>query len=179
MKRRTSRNSSIYAFLQAKGILEKGTHEEIQSARKEYWNDYKRRWRIEKRRKEKEVTLSLSRDELKLVTREAKRHNLSQTQFLKQASFAYINRSFIVPNSMEVKRIVQLLSMTYNSLQVMSEEEKLNSSMSREVLHAIHQLEIDILPLLHNPKSIEEHLKQHIEKRIGNKEQLLKFINSL
>lgn len=179
MKRRSNAKSTVYAFLRSKGVLENGTHEEIQSTRKEYWNEYKRKWRNEKRRKEKEFTVSLSNDELKLLTLEAKRHKLSRTQFLKQSSFAYINKSFIIPDSLEVRRIAQLLSMTYNSIRELLEENKVSFKIGRDALETIQQLEREILPSLHNPKPIEEFIKHHIVKNPQNKLNMLKLINSL
>lgn len=179
MKRRIKQKSSVYAFLLSKGILENGTDEEIQNARQEYWKEYKRRWRIEKRRKEKEITLSLSHDEWKILNREATRHKLNRTQFFKQASFAYINKSFIVPNTLEVRKIAQLLSMTYNSIQDLLFENKVNINLGRNSLEVIQQIELDILPLLNNPKTIEECIKHHIGKKKENKFELIDLINSL
>lgn len=179
MKRRIKTNSGVYGCLTSSGVLENGTHEEIQNARKDYWREYKRKWRNEKRKKEKEITVSLNNDELKILTREAKRHKMKRTRFLKQASFAYINNSYVVPDRLEVQRISQLLSMTYNSVQELVDENKINHNLGRSILETIRLLERDILPLLHNPKSIEEYIKQHIEKCTENKLKLLKLINSL
>lgn len=179
MKRKVKAKSSIYTFLLSKGVLEKGTHEEIQKARKEYWREYKRKWRNEKRKKEKEFAVSLNIDELKLLTLEAKRHKLSRTQFIKRATFAYFNKSYIVPDSLEVKRIAQLISLTYNCIQEMLEENKVSFNMGRDTLEIIQKLEREILPLLHNPKPIEEFIKQHIDKCSKNKLKLINFINSI
>ncbi len=80
-------------------------HEDIQRARKQYWREYKRKWRNEQRKKEKEFTITLINEELKMLTYEAKRHKMSRTRFLKETTFAYINKSFIVPDSLEVRKI--------------------------------------------------------------------------
>lgn len=179
MKRKVNRENSIYLHLKTNGVLENGTHEEIQSVRKEYWREYKRNWRVAKRRKEKEFTISFNQEELKILTSEAKRHKLSRTQFIKDTTFAYINNSFIVPDLLEVKRISQILAMTYNSIQELFEGNTIKFEIGRDLLHSINKLERDILPLLHHPKTLEEFIKLHIDKDGGNKAQLLEFINSL
>lgn len=179
MKRRVEGRSSVYAFLHASGVLENGTHEEIQSARKAYWKEYKRKWRNEKRRKEKELTVSLDKIELNSLSLEARRHKISRTQFLKQAAFAYMNQSFIVPNTAEVNRIAQLLSMTYNSIQDLLENDAMSFNVGRDALTTIGKLELDILPTLQHPKLMEEYLVEHIQKHPESRFKLLKIINSL
>ena len=179
MKRKVKSENSIYSHLQSSGVLEKGPHEEIQNVRKEYWKEYKRKWRVAKRRKEKEFTVSFKPDELKILTFEAKKHKLSRTQFIKDTTFAYINNSFIVPDLIEVKKISQLLAMTYNSVQNLFDANKLNFDLGRDIMESINRLERELLPILHNPKTVEEYIKMHIDKDEGNKAQLLEFTNSL
>ncbi len=156
MKRKPNTKASVFAFLKSSGVLENGTHEEIQRKREEYWNEYKRKWRKMKRKSEKEFTLSFSAEDLKEISTEAKRHKLSRTKFIKQACMAYMNKRYIVPDAMEVKKISQLLSMTYNSIQEMFEENKVDKSTGQEILNRIFKLEREILPALQNPQSINE-----------------------
>jgi hypothetical protein len=179
MKRKVKSKSNIYAYLQSKGVLENGSHEEIQNARKKYWSEYKRNWRNEKRKKEKEFTISLNSDELKIFTKAAKGHEVSRTAFIKQAAFAYINTSFIIPDNIEIRKITQLLAMNYNSIQELIDEEKINTLAGKIVLEKMHELERDILPLLHNPQSLEDCIKNHIQKNEANKFRLLEYINIL
>lgn len=179
MKRKVKSENSIYSHLQSSGVLEQGTHAEIQSVRKEYWKEYKRKWRVVKRRKEKEFTVSFKPDELKILTFEAKRHKLSRTQFIKDTTFAYFNNSYIVPDLLEVKKVSQLLAMTYNSVQDLFDANKLNFNLGRDIMESINRLEREILPFLHHPKTLEEYIKLHIAKDGGNKVQLLELINSL
>lgn len=179
MKRKVNKENTIYKHLQTNGVLKKGTHEEIQSVRKEYWKEYKRKWRVAKRRKDKEFAVSFNSDELKILIQQAKRHHLSRTQFIKETTFAYINNSYIVPDLLEVKKVSQLLAMTYNSVQDLYDANKFNFDLGRDIMESINRLEREILPLLHHPKTIEEYIKIHINKDGRNKALLLEFINSL
>ncbi len=178
MKRKVNKENTIFKHLQTNGVLEKGTHEETQKIRSEYWKEYKRKWRVAKRRIDKEFTISFNPDELKVLTYESKKHKLSRTQFIKETTFAYINNSFIVPDILEVKRISQILAMTYNSVQDLFDANKLNFDLGRDIMESINRLEREILPLLHHPKTLEEYIKLHIAKDGRNKAQLLEILNS-
>lgn len=179
MQSKIKKNSNLYHFLHKIGVLENGTPEEIQAARKEYWREYKRRWRKRRRRNEKEITISLCHEEWQLLSQEARCHKLSRTRFLKLACLAYMNKSFVVPDVMQIRHISQLLAMTYNSLQEMLDENKIAIDDGRKVQDSVRRLEMNILPILHHPKSLEEYLKDHIDKKPENRSQLIKLLNSL
>ncbi|MBK6545768.1 MAG: hypothetical protein IPG12_10925 [Saprospiraceae bacterium] len=178
-KRRLNSESNLYAFLNSSGILKSGTQEEIQKVKMEYWRQYKKNWRNNKRKQDKEIAVSFSKDEFKEITLEAKKHKLSRTQFIKQSCFAYINKSFIVLDIKEVRKISQLLSLTYNSIQELIEENKVEQKVGRALMDSIYKLEREILPVLYNPKSLEVFIKEHISKNPKGKPKLIEFINSL
>lgn len=179
MKRKFNSKSSIYSFLKSSGVLESGTPEEIKNARHQYWKEYKRKWRIQKRKCDSEFTIYFNDEELKEISTEAKRHKLSRTKFIKQACIAYLNKSFIVPDAKETKRIAQHLSMTYNSIQELIEENKIEFKSGKSILEAIYKLEREILPVINNPKSLEAGIKEHVLKNPINKNSLIDFINSI
>ncbi|MBK7357752.1 MAG: hypothetical protein IPI45_13595 [Saprospiraceae bacterium] len=178
-RRRLNTKSNLYSYLKSSGVLENGTHEEIQKVKKEYWKQYKKKWRNNKRRQDKEIAVSFSKDEFREITTESKRHKLSRTQFIKQSCFAYLNKSFIVPDIKEVRKISQLLSLTYNSIQELIEENKVENKVARTLMDSIYNLEREILPVLNNPKSLEVFIKEHISKNPKGKPKLIEFINSL
>ena len=179
MKRMLNSKSSIYSFLKSSGVLESGTPEEIKNVRHQYWKEYKRKWRIQKRNTYTEFTIYFDDEELNEITAEAKRHKLSRTKFIKKACFAYINNTFIVPDSKEVKRIAQQLSMTYNTIQNLIEENAIEFKSGKSIAESIYKLEREILPVLYNPKSLKVSIKEHILKNTKNKNSLVEFINSI
>lgn len=178
-KRRLNSKSNLYAYLKSSGVLENGTHEDIQIVRKEYWKEYKRKWRTIKRKTENEITISFSSEEFKEITLESKRHKLSRTKFIKRTCFAYINKTFIVPDTKETKGIAQHLSMTYNSIQELMEENKIEIKTGKVILETIYKLEREILPALNNPKSLDTFIKEQILKNPNNKKSIIEFINSI
>lgn len=179
MKRRTKNNSGVYSYLLSKGVLENGTKDDIQKAKNDYWREYKAKWRKARRQKEKEIAISVNTVELKLLSVEAKRHRMSHTEFIKSAFLAYIQKRFVVPNALEVRKVAQLLSMTHNLIQDGLSENKISRMVGMNMLESIMSLEQNILPLLHNPKTIEEHIRLQIAKDKETKFQLLELINSL
>lgn len=178
-RRRLNTKSNLYSYLESSGVLEKGTHEEIQKVKNDYWREYKRNWRKNKRKMVKEITISFTQDEFKEINSESKRHKLNRTNFIKQACFAYVNKSFIVPDLKEIKKISQILAMAYNSIQGMIEENNIDFKSGKSLLESIYKLEREILPVLNNPKSLEVLIKEHIDKNAKNKSSLLEFINSI
>ncbi|MBK8954991.1 MAG: hypothetical protein IPM34_05470 [Saprospiraceae bacterium] len=178
-RRRLNTKSNLYSYLKSTGVLENGTHAEIQKVKNDYWREYKRNWRKNKRKIGKEITISFTKEEFKEISSESKRHKLSRASLIKQACFAYFNKSFIVPDLKEVKKISQILAMSYNYIQEMTEENKIDFKSGKSILEAIYKLEREILPVLNNPKSIEILIKEHIEKNAKNKNSLVEFINSI
>ena len=90
-----------------------------------------------------------------------------------------MNKIFIVPDSKGVKQIAQQLSMTYNSIQGLIEENSIEFKSGKSITDAIYKLERQILPALHNPKSLDVLIKEHILKNEKNKNTLVEFINSI
>lgn len=177
--RRIRKKSSLYSFLDAKGLLEKGTDEEIKKAKKEYWNQVKRTFRQEKRKREKEFTVSFTMEELKLITDEAKRHQMSRTSYIKTTTLAYLSKRYVVPDEIEVKRISQLLAMNYNVLLQIAEEEKVQSHLGDILLEKILELEKKVLIHLYHSKTLEDWIIQEINKDFTLKDQILEIIKSL
>ena len=178
-RRKINSKSNLYSYLKSSGVLENGNHDAIQKVKKEYWKEYKRKWRNSKRKMVNEITISFTREEFKKISNESKRHKLNRTNFIRQACFAYLNRTFIVPDAKEVKRIAQQLSMTYNSIQGLIEENSIEFKSGRSILEAIIKLEREILPVLNNPKSLEALIKEHFLKNPNNKNVLIEYINSI
>ncbi|MBK8296837.1 MAG: hypothetical protein IPK91_06075 [Saprospiraceae bacterium] len=79
----------------------------------------------------------------------------------------------------EVKKISQILTMSYNSIQEMTEENKIDFKSGKSIFEAVYKLEREILPVLKNPKSLEVLIKEHILKNTKNKNSLIEFINSI
>lgn len=169
----------MYQYLESLGILEQGTKEEISAAKKHYWATYKAAWRKAKRSTETEFITSWNDDELQVLDDAAKRHHTSRTQFIKQATLAYINSSFIVPDSKAVRSIGQLIGLTLNSLQELIDSENISAGEGKQAIENFYSLEHTILSTLHNPKSLEQHITELISEHPNAKEKILSIINTI
>lgn len=112
-------NTGLWEYLEASGVLEKGTDEEIkavkQSYRKEYLLLYKRKQRASK--PEFTVNFNSEDGEFARVSQAAKRHKMPITTFLRVAVMAYLEQTFIVPNVLQIAELEQLLSNCLNEVQ--------------------------------------------------------------
>ena len=177
MKR--AKNKGIYEYLDSIKVLESGTNEDITLARKKYWREYKATWRRNKRKTEKELTTSWTADELLELTKEARRHKVSKTKFIKTGTLAYIDKRYIVPDQIEVRRIAQLLSITYNSIREMMDENTLQLQTGKIILEKIFDLERQVLVSLHNPKTIEQLITEIINENPQTKTRLYHLLETL
>lgn len=172
-------NTGMWNYLESSGALQ-STDDVITAARKKYRQEYKRNWRKNYRKTNKELTLTLSYSEWELVTKAAQMHKRSRTRFATEAAIAYIYKSFIIPNDLEVRRIKEILTMNYNALEVLIEKHPVAYFQSgNKLLNTFSSLEKEILTLLHNPKSLEELIVDVVRENASRKKSLVQFIESL
>ena len=155
-------------YLEAVGVLENGTDEEIKLAKKAYRKEYYLKYKRNQRTHRPEFTINFSSEngEFYKVLHEAKRHKLSITAFIHLAVLAYINQSFIVPNTEQVAYLEQVLSQCLNEIQSIvrvkekyhwEREQKFNAIEKR-----IEKLEFDINQIFRNPPLLQYDNKSQI-----------------
>jgi|SRR5689334_4944299 len=154
MRRR--KHSPLWEYLEASGVLEKGSDEEIKAVkrayRKKYLLEFKRKQRAVKH--EYTVIFSKHNGELGRIIKAASSHHLSVPAFLKAAAFSYLDRTYIVPNRLMVAHFEQLLSDCLNEIKAISykkdhwweRQQKLDRIEKR-----IEKLESEMNNLFHNP----------------------------
>ena len=179
MKRKIKNKSSIYEYLDSTKVLESGTENDIAQARKKYWREYKAQWRKQKRKAEKELTTSWTVEELKIIGDVARKHKISKTEFLKMSALAYIDKRYIVPDAIEVRRIAQMLAMSYNLIQEMINENVLHLQTGKIILEKIFELEREVLVSLHNPKTLDQLITEAINKTPQTKARLYQLLETI
>ena len=112
-------NSKMWEYLGLSGVLEKGTAEEIETAKKAYRKNYLLSYKQKQRSRKPEFTISFSKEkgEFGKVEKEAKKHDLAITGFIHLATLAYINQTYIVPNALQLSKLQQVLSDCLNEIQ--------------------------------------------------------------
>lgn len=160
-------------------FLETGHANVIEEAKKHWRRTYKATWRKEKRMKEKEVTLSWTKEEFKTLKEEARRHKKSVTRFIKLSAVAYMNQRYITLQEEQVTRIMQLLALTYNEITELKEPELVTTEMEKKLAFGLFQLEKDVRETLFSPKTVEQIITESIVKEPELKHRLLVFIETL
>lgn len=153
MKRPVKKKSNLYTYLEP--FLEHGTEEQIACARKNYWKEYKRKWRDEKRKREKEFTVSFTPAELKILAKAVYHHQRSYPLFIKEAALAYITKEYLVPDIETINHIRELLALNYNLLLELTEDSKIPFFTGRQLLDRIDHLETSIMNCLKSPKPVD------------------------
>jgi len=165
--------TGVWLYLEQSGVLEHGTSEEIEAARKAYWKEVRKKWKQEKRTA---ITLLLSDEEYKVIGRAAKKHHRSPTAITKQAALSYITTEFIVPDTAALQEIRLLLARTYLTLQTLTE----NCDIAPELgVYVLQRLEQQVLQHLEHPVTVEMYIRQTIAGNPSSKERLLQIIQSI
>ena len=116
------KKSPFWDYLDASGVLEKGSDDEIKAVkkayRKKYFTEYKRKRRGCK--KEFTVLLEKSTGELSRIEGAAQRHKLSVPAFMKSAANAYLERTYIVPNRLMIANLEQMISNCLNEIKAIA-----------------------------------------------------------
>lgn len=77
--------NSVYDYIDALGILEYGSNEDIQNAKSLYWKNYRKRYKKEEfASKNKSVSISFKVDEYHRIKSEAQSFKLPMSRYLKE-----------------------------------------------------------------------------------------------
>lgn len=153
----TKQNSGMWNYLESIGVLEHGTEGEIKAAkrayRKKYLLEYKRKQRIS----QPEFVINLSKENgaYERISTAAKQHQMSVTAFLRTATLAYLNRTYIVPDKLQIAKLEQLLAQYLNEIQTLvQQKEKYHWDRDRKyeaIEKRIEKLETEIHDMFSNP----------------------------
>lgn len=171
------KNSSYYQFITP--YLERGNATEIKEAKTLYRRKYKAEWRKLKRRQIKEITTAWEKEEYNTLRTEATGHKESITQFIKKATVGYMNKRYVVPNEVQVNKVMQLLALIYNGIAELQDESTIPVEVGKKLLLDINQLEREIRIELFSPKTIEQMILEYIWEKPQGKSLLIEFIKTI
>lgn len=177
-------NSELWLYLDALGILETGTAEEIKAAKKLYRKNYLLKYKQHQRALRPEFTIPLSKDngDYALISASAKKHKMSIVAFIRSAAKSYINKTYIVPDKYQVAEIEQSLANCLNEIQTIAgRKERLFFDREQKyqlIEKRIEKLSNEINSILRYPSTIEELLIKEIKERPMLKERLLFILNN-
>jgi len=179
-----AKKSGIWAYLDASGVLEKGTEEEIKAAKKAYRKQYHLNYIRKIRASKPEFTVNLSKDngDYSRISSSAKAHKTSIPAFLRMATLAYINKTYIIPDRLLIAKLEQLLSQCLNEIQtIVKQKEKYfwgKEQKFKDIEKRIEKLETEIGEMFKQPPTIEELIIREINNKPELKGQLLSILSS-
>lgn len=142
MRRRIKKNSGIYAFLHASGVLEHGTSDDIEKAKKQYWAKYRKKYKQIKRKESKSFEIFFNFKESRIIATEAKKYHTSPTNYIKQSA---LRDTQGIVDRVAIGEIRQLVIRHHNMLLELVEENKLPQPTGSQLLTQISLLEERIL----------------------------------
>ena len=176
--------SEMWLYLDALGVLATGSEEEIKAAKKVYRKNYLLKYKQRQRSTKPEFTVPLSKDkgEYSIIYAEAKRHSMTIGAFLKTAALAYINKTYVVPDRLQLAELEQLLAGCLNEIQnIVRKKERFYWDREQKyeaIEKRIEKLERSIDGILKQPSTLEELVIKEIEKKPTLREQLLFLLNA-
>lgn len=172
--------TGIWAYLDASGVLENGTEEQIRAARRQYRKLYMKRYKRTQREKKPEFAVQLSKTngECGKIQAAAKKHRQPVSAFLRLATLAYIDRAFLVPDRELVAKLVAILEECLNHIRSMAGTKgKYNSFQLEEKYETIEKrialLAAEIERLFFFPPMLEAAIADAVHKDPALKERLL------
>jgi hypothetical protein len=154
---RRNRKGKIWEYLNALGILEKGSVEEIKAAKRQYRLNYFIEFRKEYRKKKQEYGVYYSKEngEHDRIIQAAQKHNLTTAAFIQLSSLAYIDKKYIVPNRQQVDQLECLLSDCLDQVRgLASQKERFLWNREQKLIaieKRIERLEAQINQVFRNP----------------------------
>ena len=151
------KDSSIWKYLEEKGVLVNGTDAEIKQAKREYKKIYILSYKRKQRQTNPEYSILFSSQngEHKKVADASKEHKTSITKFIKSAVLAYLDKTYIVPDKEKVAELEQILSQCRNEIKTIAKNriqpviDKIQAIEKR-----ISEMEESINNLFRNPPTI-------------------------
>ena len=163
----------MWEYLESVGVLEKGSDAEIKAAKKAYRKKYLLEYKQTQRIKKPEYTINFKKDngEYSRILLAAKRHHMTISAFLRLAVIAYLNRTYIVPDPLQVVRLEQLLSDCLNEIKsIIKPREKYFWEREQRIElieKSIQRLEAKVNDLFRNPTLLTHDNQNQIAQTSG------------
>ena len=169
----------VWKYLQDSGVLDYGSAEDIEEARKTYWREFRRQNKAKRRLERPEINVALTgKTMLEMFTEAAKDHNRSLSAFIRDSVVAYLEKSFVNPNKQDWHKILQVLYKIEIEIRRISEDDLEAGNYHRNyelLIEKLMKLESEIESTLHNPRMLEHAIRETIQKKPWYKPQLEKI----
>ena len=181
MKRKSS---ALWIYLDSIGILESGSTEEIEAAKRAYWKQYHYNHRRAQRTENAEITVALSRKDgtYKRLNSAAQRHGMTLAAFLRAATESYLSAAYILPDRAVLAHLETLLASCANAIQAVAGSKERyfwQREHKIEVMEAtVMKLEDRVRELFLDPPKLEHEITKALERSPEIRTRLLALITS-
>lgn len=172
-------NKKVLHYLQSIGILENGTKEQIEQAKREFWKQ-ENKARLERfRNKHKRKEVSLTPQEFDILAAAARKHEIQLGTFIRLAAVAYVKTEFLLPSNNRVQELEVALRRIGNNINQLTKHVH-QHGMTREDLLAfqnkLNELEDHVAHALRQPVTLEEFLSKLLNRQPEYAEVLEKVL---
>ncbi len=178
------KRSGLWKHLDALGILETGSPDEIAAAKRGYWKTYHYNHRRQQLKENPEVIVAFSRADgtYERIAAGARKHKMTLAAFIRASAVAYLTETYIVPDRAFLAHLEQLLAQCANEIQALAgvrekyfwqRDQKIESIEARIIL-----LETSVREHLSSPPKLEQLLCDALNQSLDIKAHLLQLITS-
>lgn len=133
-------HTGLYAFLEVNGA-DFATAEQLTELRKQYWRDYKRQWKADRRRKNYAVTIFFSARELTILDRNVAQVRISRPKYIKKLAL----KDLSLPDT---KQLRSLLFGNYEALLALCRNGNVPPDIGAQLLCRMDALEQAVISQL-------------------------------
>lgn len=108
--------NSLFAYLQARGVLEKGTTEEVTAAKRDYRRDYERLYKRRYRLRHSEVRFTLNSEERRLLHSASVTAGVDNGTFAKEATLTRLHGKSPGSDSRVSREVLQKVALIHSEV---------------------------------------------------------------
>jgi hypothetical protein len=158
---KTKHTKGIHEFLEQSGVLESNDEEFIKKAREAYWRGYHREYKRIQRGKVREHRITLEKREEAFIEREADKYCTTISQFIKDAAFAYMHKSYLPISNENLVILEQQLSHVRTLLDGFGN----NSEAVKSALSLIERIELLISQNVTTPPLLDDLVRATLSEK--------------
>ncbi|MFN8288987.1 MAG: hypothetical protein U0U70_01900 [Chitinophagaceae bacterium] len=144
MKQLIKQGTGLYTYLSDTGVLHTGNDEAIKQAKQEYWRQYRKQWKKNKRQQSKKYVLLFSFQEARVITKKAVARQLRPAQYIKQTA---LTGNDVIGTVLKGRIREQVLLFCF-ILDSLTETHQLEDTIKNEIIESATRLEEAILNAL-------------------------------
>lgn len=156
----------MWDYLDSLGVLENGSDEEIKAAKRAYRKGYFLLYKKKQREQKREYTISFSKEkgEYSKISAAAKVHKRTVASFIRVAALAYIDKTYVVPDRLQIAQLEQLLLECLNEIKtIIHPKEKYfweRDKRLEQIERRIEKLEAQVNEVFCNPPLLHDRQNQ-------------------